>query len=495
MHALSREQRDVAIRRALEFAKPRADRLSEWAGPSDPAQWPMSLLVPVALHLLDDGRRFAVQALDAARDHIETVSGHPDDPVEAEVVRLLVYAAERLSGHLERGLDPETLGDEERVRIYNDAFEIAGREIDALAAERPELVTDAQVLSAAFSMVCERLAAMATAPRTTTCTWCGHRAAVADAIRHALECAASPGAAAIAALHRLTAIFDGPVAAPEHAQLDGVLVWLARANTDVAVRITEAENRRIVAQGVGQVHERDCPDPLAFHVTCSEPVTELTEVEFQELCPKFEVPVHDDNTGVQCRSRGTVSWASLEGHDCCHDCNDTAESLRDDSGVVAWRSDRERRRVLAPRVKTHAGVTPNDSVVANQLVDDPPSLQADVSSSSKIDDWYKRSLPISPDAEVVIIRDPIRGAPVAWSLDERRSFIQHAQLMGWRVDYENPHGGGVHLWRDVRVTAAGGVIEFHEEPCRVVLAPASPHQPSALVVGGYAAWCRALQTS
>lgn len=158
----------------------------------------------LAVRLLDDGRRAAVLALDAARDHIEAVVDHPGDP--AEVLRLLSYAAARLDGSLATGLDPETVSDEEQHAIVTRALELVDRELEALDAEQPELVTDAQILAVALSMTCERLVAMASESRVSRCTWCGRSVLVAAAVAHAIECDRSPGAAAMRAIARLTEI-------------------------------------------------------------------------------------------------------------------------------------------------------------------------------------------------------------------------------------------------------------------------------------------------
>lgn len=53
-------------------------------------------------------------------------------------------------------------------------------------------------------------------------------------------------------------------------------------------------------------------------------------------CPRVLTSVHNDNTGLKCRNSGEVSWADLDSHDCCHECNDLAGMTVDRADVAAW---------------------------------------------------------------------------------------------------------------------------------------------------------------
>lgn len=74
-------------------------------------------------------------------------------------------------------------------------------------------------------------------------------------------------------------------------------------------------------------------------------VEQRREIEWErETCPRFAAPAHDDNTGLPCRNSGDdVAWSSRDEHDCCHDCNDEAGTLRSDPSVAAWLAERARR--------------------------------------------------------------------------------------------------------------------------------------------------------
>lgn len=63
-----------------------------------------------------------------------------------------------------------------------------------------------------------------------------------------------------------------------------------------------------------------------------------------ETCPRFRMPVHDDNTGGSCRESGELAmWSHLANHDCCGECNDMAEAVASTPEVVAWSAARDAR--------------------------------------------------------------------------------------------------------------------------------------------------------
>jgi hypothetical protein len=56
-----------------------------------------------------------------------------------------------------------------------------------------------------------------------------------------------------------------------------------------------------------------------------------------ETCPRVATEPHLDNTGLDCReSVGPALWFHLDGHDCCHTCNDLAEEARTRQDIAAW---------------------------------------------------------------------------------------------------------------------------------------------------------------
>lgn len=79
----------------------------------------------------------------------------------------------------------------------------------------------------------------------------------------------------------------------------------------------------------------------------------------RETCPVFEVPEHEDNTGMPCRNEGVTRWTWLD-HDCCNDCNDRGTALRDDPSVQAWIAEKAKRPPIeADRSKLSDEVQPD----------------------------------------------------------------------------------------------------------------------------------------
>lgn len=258
---LTREETKSLVVEALQWAR---ETLADGADPI-----PKVRRLALAVEALESGRRLAAQALDHAREHIETVSGHTEDEIEQEVLRICAYAAARMAGHLSTPLDPETLDGVQRAEICVRAFDIAERELRRIDAEQPEMVTDTEVLAAAVSMLATRAAALASQPRYSTCSWCGLKLLIDGDqwIRHSLECDKSPGAYAYRHLqetHRCLKLSAPGV-------LEVVRDATADAVRDVASLVAEAENARLLRATAGQQHERDCPDALSPHVTCEEP--------------------------------------------------------------------------------------------------------------------------------------------------------------------------------------------------------------------------------
>lgn len=63
----------------------------------------------------------------------------------------------------------------------------------------------------------------------------------------------------------------------------------------------------------------------------------------QATCPKFFIPSHVDNTGLECRNAtGLTPWCRL-AHDCCQTCDVLEEVLRGRDEVVNWVAERELR--------------------------------------------------------------------------------------------------------------------------------------------------------
>jgi hypothetical protein len=62
-----------------------------------------------------------------------------------------------------------------------------------------------------------------------------------------------------------------------------------------------------------------------------------------QTCPRVVVPVHDDNTGLECRNaRSTVAWTDLN-HDCCGECNELMEATESRDDVSAWLAEKAKR--------------------------------------------------------------------------------------------------------------------------------------------------------
>lgn len=56
----------------------------------------------------------------------------------------------------------------------------------------------------------------------------------------------------------------------------------------------------------------------------------------RETCPRIQVPVHEDNTGVECsNSNSSVPWIDLDHH-CCYVCGDLSESTRELVEARGW---------------------------------------------------------------------------------------------------------------------------------------------------------------
>lgn len=72
----------------------------------------------------------------------------------------------------------------------------------------------------------------------------------------------------------------------------------------------------------------------------------------RETCPRIFIPVHDDNTGIQCRESGPTQWTHAEMHDCCAICNEMAEGARRDPPVVQWLAERAARPPVTPDRET-----------------------------------------------------------------------------------------------------------------------------------------------
>jgi hypothetical protein len=62
----------------------------------------------------------------------------------------------------------------------------------------------------------------------------------------------------------------------------------------------------------------------------------------RETCPRFDVPVHEDNCGRQCRNFGPTPWTFLD-HDSCYVCCDMYEDKGQYEPVTTWLGHRANR--------------------------------------------------------------------------------------------------------------------------------------------------------
>lgn len=78
----------------------------------------------------------------------------------------------------------------------------------------------------------------------------------------------------------------------------------------------------------------------------------------RETCPRVTVPVHDDNTGLQCRNSYSSQWSYLD-HDCCYVCNDLYRAHAGDMDIAAWRMERALRPpICADKTKLSDQIAP-----------------------------------------------------------------------------------------------------------------------------------------
>lgn len=84
----------------------------------------------------------------------------------------------------------------------------------------------------------------------------------------------------------------------------------------------------------------------------------------RKTCPRFSVADHVDNTGMSCRNEGSALWVDLHEHDCCYDCNDQADALREGPSVQAWLAEKSKR---PPIEQDH-------SKLSNEVQEDYPAV-------------------------------------------------------------------------------------------------------------------------
>jgi hypothetical protein len=101
----------------------------------------------------------------------------------------------------------------------------------------------------------------------------------------------------------------------------------------------------------------------------------------RETCPRFSVPEHEDNTGAVCRnSNDKVPWTYLN-HDCCHDCGDYLEDLRETPSVQAWLDEKAKRPPIEQDRTKYS-----DEIAEDVMMQDHPILRAMIPKAGPFDE-------------------------------------------------------------------------------------------------------------
>lgn len=80
----------------------------------------------------------------------------------------------------------------------------------------------------------------------------------------------------------------------------------------------------------------------------------------RETCPRYAVPTHDCDDGVQCPSSGCTQFIDIL-HAECDACSELADRLRELPEVIAWYAEYRTR---------HAAITADHSLLSDEIA--PP---------------------------------------------------------------------------------------------------------------------------